>query len=165
MQLNSDEVCKCFNTHSWPYHAYSHAINRHFQVCCQHTCRGSTINTHLQHVINTPTGEPLINTYRHAAHNHSQKRHQQTLTGVPSTDTKALSLLEMTSSETVWAFLASPANFSSLSLPSWLSLTSGQTETKAEAHHPSPLFIWMHLPSSHLSLPSFFLFTHFIYLL
>ena len=73
MQLNSDEVCKCFNTHSWPYNAYSHAINRHFQVCCQCACRGSTINAHLQRVINTPTDEPLINTYRHAAHSHSQE--------------------------------------------------------------------------------------------
>ena len=125
----------------------------------------TVIHRSVQCAINTPTGEPLINTYRHAAHNHSQKCHQQTLTGVPSTDTKALSLLEMTSSETVWAFLASPANFSSLSLPPWLSLTSGQTETKAEAHHLSPLFILMHLPSSHFLLPSFFLFTHFIYLL
>ena len=115
--------------------------------CAVNALAGVVLSTHLQCAINTPTGEPLINTYRHAAHNRSQKCHQQILTGVPSTDTKALSLLEMTSSETVWAFLVTPGNFGSLSPPPWLSLTPGQTETKAEAHHLSPLFILMHLPS------------------
>ena len=179
MQLNSDEVCKWFNTHSWPYNAYSHAINRHFQVCCQCACRGSTINAHLQRVINTPTDEPLINTYRHAAHSHSQECtvcHQhtyrwatdkyvqaccpQSFTEVPSADTYRCAVnrhkgLVFAGDDFQWdsvGFLGLPCKLQ-LTLPASMAVTHVWTDRNKS---------WSPSPKSSLHLNAFAIITLFV---